>query len=260
MNEITIVKLGGKLIEDESMLDEFLVNFSKIKSRKLLIHGGGNLVTEMCQKLNLDIQIKDGRRITSDKDLDVATMILAGSINKKLVSKLHFFKLNSIGLSGADANLIKAVKRPVGDIDYGKVGDVKEINSVFLKNLIENKYVPVICSITHDGNGQLLNTNADTIASEIAISLTNTYKVNLIYSYERNGVLENIDDDKSTIIKLYKNNFTNYINLKVISNGMIPKLKNSFYALEKGVQSVKVTGKSITSSDEKYTIITNDEY
>ena len=178
----------------------------------------------------------------------------------KYDSKLHFFKSNSIGLSGADANLIKAVKRPVTDIDYGQVGDVKEINSIFLKNLIENKYVPVICSITHDGNGQLLNTNADTIASEIAISLTNFYKVNLIYSYERNGVLENLDDDQSTIIKLNKNNFTNYINLKVISNGMIPKIKNSFYALDNGVQSVKVTGKSIISSAEKYTIITNDEY
>ena len=136
MNDIIVIKLGGKLIEDDAMLDKFLVNFSKIKSRKILIHGGGNLVTEMCQKLNLDIQIKDGRRITSDKDLDIATMILAGSINKKLVSKLHFFKSNSIGLSGADANLIKAVKRPVTDIDYGQVGDVKEINSIFLKNLI----------------------------------------------------------------------------------------------------------------------------
>ena len=184
-------------------------------------------------------------------------MIYAGSLNKTLVTKLQSFNCNSIGLSGADANLIESVKRPVKEIDYGLVGDIKKINSIFLKNLIDQNLIPVICSITHDKNGQLLNTNADTISSEIAISLSEYYTVDLIYCHEKNGVLSNPNDDNSTFDKLNEKEFNNYLELKIISNGMIPKLTNSFYALNNGVKSVKIAGQSLDEQNMKSTTITN---
>ena len=184
-------------------------------------------------------------------------MIYAGSLNKTLVTKLQSFNCNSIGLSGADANLIESVKRPVKEIDYGLVGDIKKINSVFLKKLIDQNLTPVICSITHDKNGQLLNTNADTISSEIAISLSKYYIVDLIYCHEKNGVLSNPNDDNSTFGQLNEKEFSNYLKLNIISNGMIPKLTNSFYALNNGVKSVKIAGQSLDEIDIKSTIITN---
>ena len=257
MDKILIVKIGGKLINNSHVLRRFLKSFAKIKTKKILIHGGGNQVTKMCKKLNLDVKIRNGRRITSIQDLEVATMIYAGSLNKTIVTKLQSFNCNSIGLSGADANLIESVKRPVKEIDYGLVGDIKKINSVFLKKLIDQNLTPVICSITHDKNGQLLNTNADTISSEIAISLSKYYIVDLIYCHEKNGVLSNPNDDNSTFGQLNEKEFSNYLKLNIISNGMIPKLTNSFYALNNGVKSVKIAGQSLDEIDIKSTIITN---
>ena len=257
MDKILIVKIGGNLINNSQILNRFLKSFAKIKTKKILIHGGGNQVTKLSKKLNLNVKITNGRRITSIQDLEVATMIYAGSLNKTLVTKLQSFNCNSIGLSGADANLIESVKRPVKEIDYGLVGDIKKINSIFLKNLIDQNLIPVICSITHDKNGQLLNTNADTISSEIAISLSEYYTVDLIYCHEKNGVLSNPNDDNSTFDKLNEKEFNNYLELKIISNGMIPKLTNSFYALNNGVKSVKIAGQSLDEQNMKSTTITN---
>lgn len=257
MDKILIVKIGGNLINNSQILNRFLKSFAKIETKKILIHGGGNQVTKLSKKLNLNVKIRNGRRITSIQDLEVATMIYAGSLNKTLVTKLQSFNCNSIGLSGADANLIESVKRPVKEIDYGLVGDIKKINSIFLKNLIDQNLIPVICSITHDKNGQLLNTNADTISSEIAISLSEYYTVDLIYCHEKNGVLSNPNDDNSTFDKLNEKEFNNYLELKIISNGMIPKLTNSFYALNNGVKSVKIAGQSLDEQNMKSTTITN---
>tara|TARA_A100001388_G_scaffold267191_1_gene241076 strand:- start:1468 stop:2241 length:774 start_codon:yes stop_codon:yes gene_type:complete len=257
MDKILVVKIGGNLINNSQILNRFLKSFAKIETKKILIHGGGNQVTKLSKKLNLNVKITNGRRITSIQDLEVATMIYAGSLNKTLVTKLQSFNCNSIGLSGADANLIESVKRPVKEIDYGLVGDIKKINSIFLKNLIDQNLIPVICSITHDKNGQLLNTNADTISSEIAISLTEYYTVDLIYCHEKNGVLSNPNDDNSTFDKLNEKEFNNYLELKIISNGMIPKLTNSFYALNNGVKSVKIAGQSLDEQNMKSTKITN---
>jgi len=257
MDKILIVKIGGNLINNSQILNRFLKSFAKIETKKILIHGGGNQVTKLSKKLNLNVKITNGRRITSIQDLEVATMIYAGSLNKTLVTKLQSFNCNSIGLSGADANLIESVKRPVKEIDYGLVGDIKKINSIFLKNLIDQNLIPVICSITHDKNGQLLNTNADTISSEIAISLSEYYTVDLIYCHEKNGVLSNPSDDNSTFDKLNEKEFNNYLELKIISNGMIPKLTNSFYALNNGVKSVKIAGQSLDEQNMKSTTITN---
>ena len=257
MDKILIVKIGGNLINNSQILNRFLKSFAKIETKKILTHGGGNQVTKLSKKLNLNVKITNGRRITSIQDLEVATMIYAGSLNKTLVTKLQSFNCNSIGLSGADANLIESVKRPVKEIDYGLVGDIKKINSIFLKNLIDQNLIPVICSITHDKNGQLLNTNADTISSEIAISLSEYYTVDLIYCHEKNGVLSNPNDDNSTFDKLNEKEFNNYLELKIISNGMIPKLTNSFYALNNGVKSVKIAGQSLDEQNMKSTTITN---
>ena len=257
MDKILVVKIGGNLINNSQILNRFLKSFAKIETKKILIHGGGNQVTKLSKKLNLNVKITNGRRITSIQDLEVATMIYAGSLNKTLVTKLQSFNCNSIGLSGADANLIESVKRPVKEIDYGLVGDIKKINSIFLKNLIDQNLIPVICSITHDKNGQLLNTNADTISSEIAISLSEYYTVDLIYCHEKNGVLSNPNDDNSTFDKLNEKEFNNYLELKIISNGMIPKLTNSFYALNNGVKSVKIAGQSLDEQNMKSTTITN---
>ena len=257
MDKILIVKIGGNLINNSQILNRFLKSFAKIETKKILIHGGGNQVTKLSKKLNLNVKITNGRRITSIQDLEVATMIYAGSLNKTLVTKLQSFNCNSIGLSGADANLIESVKRPVKEIDYGLVGDIKKINTIFLKNLIDQNLTPVVCSITHDKNGQLLNTNADTISSEIAISLSEYYTVDLIYCHEKNGVLSNPNDDNSTFDKLNEKEFNNYLELKIISNGMIPKLTNSFYALNNGVKSVKIAGQSLDEQNMKSTTITN---
>ena len=257
MDKILIVKIGGNLINNSQILNRFLKSFAKIETKKILIHGGGNQVTKLSKKLNLNVKIPNGRRITSIQDLEVATMIYAGSLNKTLVTKLQSFNCNSIGLSGADANLIESVKRPIKEIDYGLVGDIKKINSIFLKNLIDQNLIPVICSITHDKNGQLLNTNADTISSEIAISLSEYYTVDLIYCHEKNGVLSNPNDDNSTFDQLNEKEFSNNLKLNIISNGMIPKLTNSFYALNNGVKSVKIAGQSLDEIDIKSTIITN---
>jgi len=238
MNKLQIIKIGGKVIDDKQQLSSVLKAFAKIKGPKILIHGGGSKATAMEQTLGLTPNMVEGRRITDANALEVVTMVYAGLINKSIVAGLQGFGCNALGLSGADGNAIQCETRPTIPINYGFVGDVKTVNSAFIASLIEADLTPVFSAITHDGNGQLLNTNADTMASEIAISMSDQYEVELTFAFEKNGVL----GAKGNVIKnITEVKFSELQKEKVITDGMIPKLSNAFYALKNGVNEVKLT-------------------
>lgn len=242
MKTLSVVKIGGNVIDNPDFLELFLKDFSKIEGAKILIHGGGVLASNMSKKLGLETKMHQGRRITDLETLRLVTMVYAGWINKSVVAKLQALGCNAIGLSGADANLIPSIRRDPEPIDFGYVGDVDtdSINNSFFAVLLENGLCPLMSAITHDQSGNLLNTNADTIASSIAIAMTKNYKVKLIYCFEKDGVLSNPDDDSSLIPLITKEK---YIDLKasgVVTDGMIPKLDNVFKALEKGVSEVYI--------------------
>ena len=240
MSELYIIKIGGNIIDDEEKLSSFLIEFAAIEADKILVHGGGKLATAMADKLDIPQQLIDGRRITDAETLKVITMVYAGYINKNIVAQLQGHNCNAIGLSGADANLIQAHKRIHHSIDYGFVGDVDSVNSPFLELIIKNNMVPVIAPLSNDRKGQLLNTNADTIAQELARCLSVLYDVNLVFCFEKNGVLRNVEDDSSGIRSM---NLAMYHQLKsegAIFAGMIPKLNNAFDALNAGVKKVIV--------------------
>lgn len=237
---ITIVKIGGNIIDNPTELTQFLFDFSKIEGNKVLVHGGGKSATKMAQSVGLTPQMVDGRRITDAPMLDIAVMIYAGEINKKIVAQLQANNTNAIGFSGADGNLIVSEKRNHPTIDYGFVGDVKKINTPLLQKIIGLEITPVFCAITHDKNGQLLNTNADTIASELSIGLSGVFDVTLNYCFEKAGVLTDVEDENSVIEQI---NSALYSKLKeegAIHSGMIPKLDNCFNSLSKGVQKIKI--------------------
>ena len=253
MNELKVIKIGGNVIEDSILLDSFLNDFAKLKGGKILVHGGGKDASNLAKKLGVNVNIIDGRRITDLSSLEVTTMIYAGKINKFIVGKLQGLNCNAIGISGADGNSISAVKRPIKEIDYGFVGDIDKINTNLFKLLLENKITPVCCAISHDGKGQLLNTNADTIASVLAIELSKLYSVSLLYCFEKKGVL-NIEKSDQKILELITP--TSYINLKskgVINSGMIPKIDNCFNALKSGVKIVKIGSPKIIKGNEPHT-------
>jgi len=235
-----VVKIGGNIIDDADALENFIEQFSAVLEPKILIHGGGKLATEMAATLNIPQQMIEGRRITDEATLKVVTMVYAGSINKNIVAKLQAKDCNAIGLTGADANIILAKKRIVKDIDYGFAGDVVNVNINLIKVLLENKCTPVIAPITHDGTGQLLNTNADTIASEIAKAMSEDYEVQLIYCFDKKGVLENLNDENSVIKLITKENIDTLKADKIIAEGMIPKIENALKAVGAGVQSVSI--------------------
>jgi len=241
MDRLTIIKVGGKVVEEPDSLNALLDQFKRISGNKLLVHGGGRTATIISEKLGIETKMVDGRRITDADTLEVVTMVYGGLVNKKIVAALQARGMNAIGLTGADFNLIKAHKRPVKDIDYGFVGDVDDVNVSELRLLFDENVVPVIAPLTHDAKGQLLNTNADTIASELAIELANFYKVFLFFCFEKRGVLRNPDDDSSIIYDLNLAQFNEYKADGVISAGMIPKLENGFQAKLKGVQEVLIT-------------------
>lgn len=241
MDRLTIIKVGGKVVEDAQSLNELLDQFKKISGYKLLIHGGGTIATEIAGKLGIKTKMVEGRRITDTAMLDVVTMVYGGLVNKKVVAGLQARNCNALGLTGADLGLILAKKREVKDIDYGFVGDVEDVNSRELRLLIEENVIPVIAPITHDGNGQLLNTNADTIAAEIASELASFYSVYLFYCFEKKGVLLDQNDESSLIYELDSTRLQEYKNEGVISAGMIPKLDNGFNAKRKGVKEVLIT-------------------
>ena len=252
-----IVKIGGNIINDKENLFSFLLDFSQISGLKILVHGGGNKATEMANDLGLQPKMIGGRRITDKANLDIVTMVYAGLLNKNIVSQLQFYNCNAIGLSGADANCIVAHKRIVKDIDYGFAGDVDKVSAKSIKLFLENKMTPIFCAITHDEKGQLLNTNADTISSEIAKALSSHYNVELVYCFEKNGVLENINDDNSVIEQINKNTYKDLKQKNIIAEGMLPKLKNCFEALENGVAKVIIgNSKVIINKNQKYTTLT----
>ncbi len=238
--QLTVIKIGGNIIDNPVELTQFLSDFSKIEGAKVLVHGGGKSATKMAQSVGLTPKMVDGRRITDAPMLDIAVMIYAGQINKNVVAELQAKGTNAVGFTGADGNLILSEKRNHPTIDYGFVGDVKKINSPLLQKLIDLDITPVFCAITHDKNGQLLNTNADTIASELAIALSEVFDVTLNYCFEKPGVLYDAEDDSSVIAQI---DTTLYAKLKeegAIHSGMIPKLDNCFNSLSKGVQKIKI--------------------
>jgi len=242
MKKLYIIKIGGNVIEHSIAMEKFLADFSKIDGLKILVHGGGNSAGELAKKLGVSQAMVNGRRITDIETLKITTMVYAGLINKKIVAFLQGKNTNAIGLSGADANLIRAARRVVADIDYGFVGDIASsgVNSVLLTSFLDNGLVPVFSAITHDGKGQLLNTNADTIASVLAVALSEKYDVQLNYCFEKNGVLENVEDEDSVIKIITKIKYKQLISDGTISKGMIPKLDNAFLAIQNGVKSVVI--------------------
>ncbi|WP_136669134.1 acetylglutamate kinase [Flavobacterium sp. H122] len=237
---VHVIKIGGNIIDDTVKLDAFLNRFAKLEGPKILIHGGGKLATSLAKDLNIEQQIIDGRRITDTETLKVTAMVYAGLVNKTIVAKLQAKSCNAIGLSGVDGNIIQSVKRNHPTIDYGWVGDVESINAKFLQNLIDNGIVPVISPITHDGKGNLLNTNADTIATEVAMALAETNEVNLRFCFEKLGVLTNPDLDSSWLRVLDKTEYDYLKEGQIISKGMLPKLENAFRASESKVTKVEI--------------------
>ena len=241
MQQLTIVKAGGKIVENDSSLKTFLKDFSSIAGHKILIHGGGNAATQLADQLGIQSKMIDGRRITDEETLKVVTMVYAGLINKNIVAHLQALHLDAVGLTGADMNLILAVKRPVKDIDYGYAGDIREVNAPALKDLLTQNYVPVLAPLTHNGAGLLLNTNADTIAGAVARALAYDFNVRLIYCSDKKGVLLDENDENSTIFSLTKEDFLRYKEEGVIRGGMIPKLENAFNAIASGVKEIILT-------------------
>ena len=240
-DHLIIIKVGGKIVEEEDSLRSLLKDFSRIAGGKILVHGGGKTATALAEKLGIETKMVDGRRITDAETLKVATMVYAGLVNKTIVAGLQALGNNAIGLSGADLDIIRAVKRPVGAVDYGYVGDINWVNAQAIAELLDNGAIPVLAPITHDGKGSLLNTNADTIASEVATSLSSRYEVRLIFCFEKHGVLLNEADDKSVIPEIDPVLFEELKAKGTISGGMIPKLENGFNALRRGVSMVVVT-------------------
>lgn len=256
MEKIKVIKIGGNIIDDTKALNSFLESFSKLEGKKVLIHGGGKLASKLAEQMNIPVQMVDGRRITDKATLDVITMMYAGKISKNIVAKLQSYGCNAVGFSGADGNSIIAEKRSVKSINYGYVGDVVEVKTDVTKLLLQNHITICFCAISHDQNGQLLNTNADTIASEIAIALSKDYEVELYYSFEKSGILRNVNNSNSIIEVMKEDQYQNLKNQGIIFEGMIPKLDNCFYALANGVKNIHL-GKPdmIFDSQIKHTII-----
>lgn len=239
-DQILIVKVGGNVLDDNQETLGFLEQFSKLPQRKILIHGGGKIATDISSRMGIETKMVDGRRITDLETLRVATMVYAGWSNKTVVAYLQSIGVNALGVSGADLNLIQAVKRPVKEIDYGWVGDVSMVNVNQWSFLIDNGILPVLCAITHDMAGHLLNTNADTMAAEVAMALSEKYEVQLVYCFEKKGVMLDQHDDSTVIKQLTKANFNSYKQTGIISKGMIPKLENAFKASDKGIKDVYI--------------------
>ncbi|MFC2087288.1 acetylglutamate kinase [Bacteroidota bacterium] len=241
MENLTIVKVGGKIVEDEHTLNHLLHHFASLEGLKMLIHGGGNIATEISKKLGFDVQMVQGRRITSREALDVVVMVYGGLINKRIVAGLQALNNNAIGLTGADLNIIRAVKRPVREIDYGFVGDIEEVQASHLKLLLESRFVPVIAPLTHDKSGQLFNTNADDITNSLATALSKNFSVTLVFCFDKPGVLRDQNNLKSSIPVLKEDELEDLREQDIISDGMIPKLENGFHSLKNGVKSVFLT-------------------
>ena len=257
MQTLKVIKIGGNIIDNDQALNTFLKDFAKIASPKILVHGGGKMATQLANQMGVEVKMVDGRRITDQDTLDIISMVYAGKINKNIVAKLQANQCNAVGFSGADGNAIVSIKRPVKTIDYGFAGDVVKVNTETLEILLENNVTPVFCAITHDEKGQLLNTNADTIASELAVGFANLYNTELYYCFEKNGVLRDVNDDDSVILLINTKNYQDLIDENIIADGMLPKLNNCFNAIQRHVQKVCI-GKPEMLFDKnvKFTTIT----
>lgn len=236
--KLNIIKIGGNVIDNPRALAQFLKDFSALSDAKILIHGGGKIATKIAVKLDVETKMVDGRRITDLPMLEVVTMVYGGLVNKQVVAQLQALDCNAIGLTGADAGVILAKKRPVKEIDYGYVGDVEKVNDAIIKNFIDNALTPVFAPLTFDKEGNILNTNADTQASSVAVAMSSHFDVNLIYCFEKKGVLSDPEDNNSVIPTLTLTSYADYKASGAINAGMIPKLDNAFAALQKGVSKV----------------------
>ena len=239
--KITIIKVGGKIVEEAATLAGLLDRFAAIEGRKVLIHGGGRSATRMAERLGIESRMVDGRRITDEATLQVVTMVYGGLVNKNIVAGLQARGVNALGLTGADCNIITAHKRPVKTIDYGFVGDVDSADGKMLSNLIEQGITPIVAPLTHDGKGNMLNTNADTMAAETAKALAKHYDVTLIYCFELPGVMRDPEDADSLIATITGESYSLLLADGTISGGMIPKMENAFNAIENGVAKVIIT-------------------
>lgn len=255
-NIVNIVKIGGNVINNDDQLETFLVDFAKLQGLKILIHGGGKKATELASQLGLAPKMINGRRITDKANLEVVTMVYAGLLNKNIVAQLQKHNCNAIGLTGADANIIKAHKRIVKEIDYGFAGDIDDIDHSNIKVFLDNKLTPIFCAITHDKRGQLLNTNADTIASELAIGMSRAYDTTLYYCFEKKGVLMDIENENSVVKHINPSSYKELLDSRIIADGMLPKLENCFHALHKNVGKVCIGDISMIEPDAiQYTTI-----
>lgn len=239
--QLNIIKVGGKVLEDADALQTFLDDFSVLQGAKLLVHGGGRAATDMAGRLGIETQMVDGRRVTDENMLEVVTMVYGGLVNKKVVAQCQARGLNAIGLTGADLDLVRAKKRTGTEVDYGFVGDVESVHVKALANLVKQGVVPVVAPLSHDGRGQMLNTNADTIASALAMAFAEVFDTRLVYCFEKPGVLINPEDDQSVIPFLNRELFNMYREEGIIAEGMVPKLETGFESLENGVLEVVIT-------------------
>ncbi|MGB5553709.1 MAG: acetylglutamate kinase [Flavobacteriaceae bacterium] len=255
--KLSIVKIGGNVIENIEELSRFLCNFAKLDGQKILVHGGGKKASEILSKMGIEPKMVGGRRITDAESLEVITMVYGGLANKTIVAQLQAKSCNAIGLSGADGNTIQAHKRPVKEIDYGFAGDVDGVSSKTISALLEAELVPVFCALTHDGQGQILNTNADTIASELAIGMSENYETTLYYCFEKKGVLRHVDDNDSVIKHIDPRKYKVLLDEKIIADGMLPKMQNCFHALNRKVAKVCIGDISmLDKKSELFTTIT----
>ncbi len=242
MQSLKVVKIGGNIIDNSEKLQSFLKDFAAIDGLKILVHGGGKIASEFGKRLGIEPKMHNGRRITDAETIELVTMVYAGLVNKGIVSKLQSLNCNTLGLTGADANSITAHKRPVSDVDFGLVGDVaiEGVDAKAISNFLEQNYTLVLSPITHDGKGQIFNTNADTIASIVAIAMSKMYNVELMYCFEKKGVLADINDENSLIPLIDSTNYNHLKETGIIADGMIPKLENAFEAIQLGVSSVRI--------------------
>lgn len=240
-DKLTIIKVGGKIVEEKESLDSLLRDFAAIDGFKLLVHGGGRSATKVAAQLGIETLMIDGRRVTDDAMLDVVTMVYGGLVNKKVVARLQSLGIDALGMTGADMDIIHSHKRPVKSVDYGWVGDVDRVNGEALSALLRSGVVPVIAPLTHDGEGHLLNTNADTMAGETAKGLAPFFDVSLVYCFEKPGVLRDENDDESVIAEIDPALFASLKEEGIVTGGMLPKLENAFNALDAGVGEVIIT-------------------
>lgn len=239
--KLTLVKVGGKIVEEADTLNQLLHDFASIPGYKVLVHGGGRSATAMAARLGIESRMVDGRRITDLETLQVVTMVYGGLVNKNIVAGLQALDVNALGMTGADMNLMRSEKRPVKEVDYGFVGDVKEVNADLLASLIRQGIVPVLAPLTHDKQGHMLNTNADTIAGEAAKALAKHFEVTLMFCFEKKGVLLDAENDDSVIPEIDQDTFRKYVAEGIIQGGMIPKLENAYQAIDAGVKEVIIT-------------------